>query len=58
MGLLDKAKNLAGKHSDQVKAGIDKAEDLVDKKTKGKYSEQIDSAGDKAADYVEKLDDK
>jgi hypothetical protein len=58
MGLLDKAKNLAGKHSDQVKAGIDKAEDLVDKKTKGKYSGQIDSAGDKAADYVEKLDDK
>ena len=58
MSFLDKAKDLAGKHSEQVKAGIDKAEDALDKATKGKYSEQIDSAGDKAADYVETLDDK
>jgi hypothetical protein len=58
MGFLDKAKDLAGKHADQVKAGIDKAEDAVDKATKGKYSSQIDSAGDKAADYVETLDEK
>ena len=58
MSFLDKAKDLAGKHTEQVKAGIDKAEDAVDKVTKGKYSEQIDSAGDKAADYVETLDDK
>jgi hypothetical protein len=58
MSFLDKAKDLAGKHTEQVKAGIDKAEDAVDKATKGKYSEQIDSAGDKAADYVETLDDK
>ena len=58
MGLLDKVKDLAGKHTEQVKTGIDKAEDLVDKQTKGKYTGQIDSAGDKAADYVEKLDDK
>jgi hypothetical protein len=58
MGFLDKAKDLAGKHSDQVKQGIDKAEDAADQATKGKYSGQIDSAGDKAADYVETLDDK
>jgi hypothetical protein len=58
MGLLDKVKDIAGKHTEQVKAGIDKAEDLADKKTGGKYSGQIDSAGDKAADYVDKLDDK
>jgi hypothetical protein len=58
MSFLDKAKELAGKHTEQVKAGIDKAEDALDKATKGKYSEQIDSAGDKAADYVETLDDK
>ena len=51
MSFLDKAKDLAGKHTGQIKAGIDKA-------TKGKYSTQIDSAGDKAADYVETLDDK
>ena len=58
MSFLDKAKDLAGKHTEQVKAGIDKAEDLADKATKGKFSGQIDSAGDKAADYVETLDDK
>ena len=58
MGFLDKAKDLAGEHSEQVKQGIDKAEEAVDKATKGKYSSQIDSAGDKAADYVETLDDK
>ena len=58
MSFLDKAKDLAGKHTEQVKAGIDKAEDLADKATKGKFSSQIDSAGDKAADYVETLDDK
>ena len=58
MSFLDKAKDLAGKHTEQVKAGIDKAEDAIDKATKGKYTEQIDSAGDKAATYVETLDDK
>ena len=58
MSFLDKAKDLVSGHTEQVKAGIDKAEDAVDKVTKGKYSEQIDSAGDKAADYVDKLDDK
>ena len=58
MSFLDKAKDLAGKHTGQIKAGIDKAEDAVDKATQGKYSTQIDSAGDKAADYVETLDDK
>ena len=58
MSFLDKAKSLAGKHSEQVKAGIDKAEDVADKATKGKYTEQIDSAGDKAASYLETLDDK
>ena len=58
MSFLDKAKDLAGKHSGQVKAGIDKAEDALDKATKGKYSHQIDSAGEKAEDYVETLDDK
>lgn len=65
MGFLDSAKDLAGKaqdlaaeHSDQVQAGIDKAEDLADKATGGKYTSQIDGAGAKAGDYVEGLDDK
>ena len=63
MGFLDDAKKLAGKaeelaaeHSDQVKQGLDKVEDLADKATGGKYTDQIESAGDKAAGFVDGLD--
>jgi hypothetical protein len=56
--LLGKAEELAGEHADQVKAGLDKAEDAVNKATGGKYSGAIGSAGDKAAAYVEGLHDK
>ncbi len=56
--LAEKAQDLAGEHSDQVKDGLDKVEGLADKATGGKYTEQIESAGDKAADYVEGLDNK
>ena len=63
MGFLDDAKklaeqaqDLAAEHSDQVKQGLDKIEDLADKATGGKYTDQIDSAGDKAAGYVDGLD--
>lgn len=65
MGFLDDAKKLAEKtgelaaeHSDQVKQGLDKVEDLADKATGGKYTDQMDSAGDKAAGFVDGLDDK
>jgi len=59
MGILDKAKGalskaqeLAVEHSDQVKHGIDKAEELANKATKGKYAEKIEAIGEKAAAKV------
>jgi len=48
---LGKGKELAEEHADQIKAGIDKAEELADKATKGKFTDKIAAAGDQ----VEKL---
>lgn len=42
MGFLDKIKDLASKNADKVDTAIDKAGDLVDKKTQGKYTQHVD----------------
>jgi hypothetical protein len=45
MGLgdsMDKLKDMAGQHGDQVKQGLDKAGDFVDEKTGHQHSDQID----------------
>ena len=62
MGLLDKAKGLAGRaerlaaeHKDSVKSGLDRAEDLANKATKGKYQDKIADAGKKADGFVDGL---
>lgn len=55
--LLGKGKELAEEHADQIKAGIDKVEDLADKATKGKYSDKIVAAGDKLEKLVPGKDD-
>lgn len=49
MSLFNKAKQLADKHGDKIAKGVDKATDLVDKKTKGKYHDKLDKV-DKAVD--------
>ena len=54
---VDKAKDLAAEHEEEVSDGIDKIADMVDDKTEGKYSDQIDQGADKAKDFVEGLDD-
>ncbi len=54
---IDKAKDVAAENEEAVKAGIDKAADIVDEKTGGKYSDQIDQGAEAAKDYVEGLDD-
>lgn len=49
MGLgenMDKIKEMAGQHSDQVDTGLDKADEFVDEKTGNKYSDQIDKGRD------------
>ena len=39
MGFLDKVKDLVSKNADKVDTAIDKAGDVVDKKTQGKYAQ-------------------
>lgn len=54
MSFLDKVKNLVAKNADKVDTAIDKAGDLVDKKTQGKYAQHVDKVQQAAKDYVEK----
>ena len=48
MSFLDKIKGLVGKNTDKVDTVIEKAGDLVDKKTQGKYAEQVDKVQEAA----------
>ncbi len=48
MGFLDKVKDLVSKNADKVDTAIDKAGDLVDKKTQGKYAGQVDKVQEAA----------
>ncbi|MEV0560966.1 antitoxin [Dactylosporangium sp. NPDC050588] len=52
MGLIDKAKDLAGKHDDKVDEGIEKAGEQADKGTGGKYTEQIEKGVDAAQQHT------
>ena len=47
-GFMDKAKDAAEQHDDQVDQGLEKAGDFADQKTGGKYDEQIDRGVDTA----------
>ncbi len=46
--LFGRAKDQAGKHSDQVQKGVDKVQDLADKHLDDKYDGHIQKAGDMA----------
>jgi MT0933-like antitoxin protein len=48
MSFLDKIKGLVAKNADKVDTAIDKAGDLVDKKTQGKYAQHVDKVQDAA----------
>ncbi len=52
--LANKAMGLAQKNADKVDTAIDKAGDLVDKKTDGKFAGQVDSIQDAAKNAVRK----
>ena len=45
-GLFNKAKDLAGKHSDQVDKGIQKGEEFAEQKLGSDYDGQIKKGGD------------
>jgi hypothetical protein len=47
-GFMDKAKEFADQHDEQVDQGMEKAGDFADEKTGGKYGEQIDRGVDGA----------
>lgn len=53
---VDKAKDLASEHEEEVKDGIDKAADVADEKTQGKYSNHVETGAEKAKGFVEDLD--
>lgn len=46
--MKDKAKEMAGQHSDKVDQGIEQAGDAVDARTGGKHADKVDMAQDKA----------
>ncbi|OBB15129.1 kanamycin biosynthetic protein [Mycobacteriaceae bacterium 1482268.1] len=56
MAFLDKVKNLVSKNADKVDMAIDKAGDIVDKKTQGKYVSHVDKAQEAAKKAVDKTD--
>ncbi|PRC43733.1 antitoxin [Mycobacterium sp. ITM-2017-0098] len=53
MGILDKAKDLLGKNADKVDTAINKAGDLVDKKTQGKYASTVNKVQQAAKKAVQ-----
>ncbi len=56
MGLLDKIKGLIKGREKQIKQGIDKVADVVEKKVPDQHDAKIGQAADKAKDLVDKLD--
>lgn len=62
MGFLSDAKARLTKavdsNGDKIAGGLDKAGQLVDKKTGGKYSDKIKAGVDKAKDSLDGLDGK
>ncbi|MGW7431953.1 antitoxin [Streptomyces sp. NPDC054861] len=44
MGIMDKLKEMMGQHPDKTQQGVERAGDMVDKKTGNKYTGQVDQA--------------
>ena len=47
-GFMDKARDMADQHDEQVDQGLDKAGDFADQRTGGKYDQKIDQGVDMA----------
>lgn len=58
MGFMDKLKGLTKGREKQISGAVDKAGDLVDKKTKGKYTGHIDTVENKVDQALGVDDDK
>ncbi|GAA2575861.1 antitoxin [Actinomadura fulvescens] len=53
MSLVDKVREMLGGHSDKAKNAVDRAGDMIDKKTGGKYADKVDRAQEKATEYLD-----
>jgi len=51
-GLVNKAKDLAGQHQDQVQDGVEKGEDLAKDKLGGKFGDQVEQGGDAVENFL------
>jgi hypothetical protein len=54
--LKEKATALVDQHGDKIDRGLDKAGEMVDKKTGGKYTDQIASGKTMAREQLDNLD--
>ena len=54
MSLLNSAKKFALKNKDKVAAGVDKATDVIDKKTGGKHTDKLRKLDDAANKFAGK----
>ncbi|MCB0995546.1 MAG: antitoxin [Acidimicrobiales bacterium] len=54
--IKDKAKDLAESSGDKIAAGVDKATDFIDDKTKGKFHDKLEKV-DGLAQKLDKTDD-
>ncbi|MEV4507631.1 antitoxin [Dactylosporangium sp. NPDC049525] len=50
--IVDKAKELLGKHEDKVDSGLDKAGEQADRRTDQKYTGHIDKGVQAAKDHT------
>ncbi|WP_433022137.1 antitoxin [Kribbella sp. CA-294648] len=46
-------RNVVNQNPDKIKAGVEKAGDLIDKQTGGKYAEKVDAVQQKVGSYVD-----
>jgi len=46
-------RNVVNKNPDKIKAGVEKAGDLIDKQTGGKYADKVDAVQQKTGEYVD-----
>lgn len=47
-------RNVVKQNPDKIKAGVEKAGDLIDKQTGGKYADKVDSVQQKVGSFVDK----
>ncbi|REE99263.1 antitoxin [Thermomonospora umbrina] len=54
MSFMTKVKEMLGQNSGKAKQAVDKAGDMVDKRTGGKYADKVDKAQKKAGEHIDR----